>query len=108
MDCENTCLEWYAYYEDDKNQVLQLDMMYILKGSKYEGYFERVAERIAAVVTLTQKETILKLKYETPDDKKVAGIYYYQAVIRDDVKTYAELLTWLDKNQNSAIVEWIP
>lgn len=108
LDCEDTCLEWHAYYEDDNQKLWQLDMMHILKGSKYDGYFEKVAERIAAVVTLSQKETILRLKYETPEDKKIAGIYYYQSVMRDCVKTYAELIAWLENNQNSAIVEWIP
>lgn len=108
LDCEDICLEWHAYYEDDKSQVWQFDMMHILKGSKYDGYFEKVAERIKEVVTPEQKETILRLKYETPDDKKIAGLYYYQSVISDGVKTYAELLIWLEQNPDCGIVEWIP
>lgn len=37
------------------------------EGSRYDGYFERVAERISAVLTDEMRLAILKLKYETPD-----------------------------------------
>jgi len=59
-----------------------------LKGSYYDGYFEQVAERISAVLTPEIRETILKLKYETPDTEEIMGIEYYQAVIQDGIHDY--------------------
>ncbi|MBD5474367.1 MAG: phosphoglycerate mutase family protein, partial [Lachnospiraceae bacterium] len=49
-------------------------MIHIVQGSKYAEYFERQAERILAVMSEQQKETILRLKFETPDEIKIAGI----------------------------------
>ena len=76
------CVEWHLWY-DDGGEGWQGDMIHLVKGSRYDGYFERVAERIEAVITPRQRETVLRLKYETPDDEKIMGIEYYLAVIRD-------------------------
>ncbi len=55
------------------NTPWQIDMIHILKGSRYDGYFERVAERIATVLTPETRNTILQLKYETPTPKRSWG-----------------------------------
>ena len=69
-------------------------MIHILKGSYYDGYFEQVAERILAVLTPEIRETILRLKYETPDTEEIMGIEYYQAVIQDGIHDYAAFQNW--------------
>lgn len=83
------CVEWHAWYQDSDNALWQIDMIHIRKGSRYDGYFEKVAERISSVLTDEIKRTILQLKNETPESEKIMGVEYYQAVIRDGVRTYA-------------------
>ena len=84
------CVEWHAWYQDSDNALWQIDMIHIRKGSRYDGYFEKVAERISSVLTDEIKRTILQLKNETPESEKIMGVEYYQAVIRDGVRTYAK------------------
>ena len=78
------------------------------RGSAYDGYFERVADRIAAVLTDRTRETILRLKYETPEAEKIMGIEYYQAVLRDGVGTYTEFEAWRAAHPVTGILEWMP
>ncbi len=40
-----------AWYQDMVGELWQIDMIHIRKGSRYDGYFEKVAERISAVMT---------------------------------------------------------
>lgn len=105
---EEACLEWHAWYEDAPGECWKLDMIHIRKGSRYDGYFEKVAEQISAVLTDEQKEAILRLKYQTPATEELMGIVYYQAVIRDGVRTYAEFETWKKQHPVTGIIEWMP
>ena len=106
LDEEDSCLEWHAWYQDQKEW--QIDMIHIVQGSKYAGYFERQAERILAVMSEQQRETILRLKFETPDEIKIAGIEIYQAVIESGVTTFEELQQWRANRTQNGIVEWRP
>lgn len=108
LDTSEECLEWHAWYADADDQLWQIDMIHMPKGSAYDGYFERVADRIAAVLTDRTRETILRLKYETPEAEKIMGIEYYQAVLRDGVGTYAEFEAWRAANPVTGILEWMP
>ena len=49
LDAPDQCLEWHAWYADADDQLWQIDMIHMPRGSAYDGYFERVADRIAAV-----------------------------------------------------------
>ena len=102
------CVEWHAWYQDSDNALWQIDMIHIVKGSRYDGYFEKMAERITAVLTDETRQAILKLKYETPDTAKIMGVEYYQAVIQDGVRTYAELEDWKKQHPVTGVIEWIP
>lgn len=106
LDEEDSCLEWHAWYQDEEEW--QIDMIHIVQGSKYAGYFERQAERILEVMSEQQRETILRLKFETPDEIKIAGIEIYQAVIESGVTTFEELQQWRANRPQNGIVEWIP
>lgn len=108
IDTVEECIEWHAWYEDDFKEIWQLDMIHIKKGSTYDGYFEQVADRISAILTEETRHAILKLKYETPDNEKIMGILYYQAVIRDGVRTYAEFTQWRKAHHTDGIIEWMP
>ncbi|MBS4773226.1 MAG: phosphoglycerate mutase family protein [Proteobacteria bacterium] len=108
LDEEDSCLEWHAWYEDYDGQLWQIDMMHIVKGSTYDGYFEDMAARIVAALTPELKETILRLKWQTPDDVKIPGIEYYMAVMRDNVRTYDEFIKWRQTHPQNGIVTWRP
>ena len=74
IECRNllatdeACVEWHATYRDRDGDEWQLDMIHIVRGSRYDGYFERVADRIAAALTPVTRRAILQLKYDTPDE----------------------------------------
>lgn len=102
------CIEWHAWYKDMEGELWQMDMIHIQEGSRYDGYFERVAERISAVLTDEMRLAILKLKYETPDTEKIMGVEYYQAVIQDGVRSYPEFEEWRRLHPVVGAVEWMP
>lgn len=102
------CIEWHTWYQDMEGELWQMDMIHIQEGSRYDGYFERVAERISAVLTDEMRLAILKLKYETPDTEKIMGVEYYQAVIQDGVRSYPEFEEWRRLHPAVGVVEWMP
>ena len=102
------CIEWHAWYQDMEGELWQMDMIHIQEGSRYDGYFERAAERISAVLTDEMRLAILKLKYETPDTEKIMGVEYYQAVIQDGVRSYPEFEEWRRLHPAVGVVEWVP
>lgn len=114
MECTNLlhtveeCIEWHAWYQDTEDELWQIDMIHIKKGSRYDGYFEKVAERISTVMTEEMKQAILKLKYETPETEKIIGIEYYQAVIRDGVRSFPEFEEWRKAHPVTGVMEWMP
>ena len=108
LDTEAECVEWHAWYRDADNELWQIDMIHILEGSRYDGYFEKFAERLSAVLTEETKYAILKLKYETPESEKIMGVEYYQAVIQDGVCSYPEFEEWRRLHPVVGVVEWMP
>lgn len=108
LSTDEACVEWHAAYRDRDGDEWQLDMIHIVRGSRYDGYFERVADRIAAALTPATRRAILQLKYDTPDDVKIAGIEYYVAVLRDSVRTYDAFAEWRRTHPLTGIVEWMP
>ena len=105
---EYCCLEWHARYEDRDGRIWQIDLIHMAEGSPWAGYFERVADRIAAVLTPETREAILRLKYETPDGEKIPGIAYYRAVLAEGVRTWDEFAAWRATHPVGGIVEWMP
>ncbi len=108
LDHKDACLEWHMFYQDDDGREWQIDMIHIVKGSYYDGYFEKVADRINQCATDGQKERILRLKYETPETFQIPGIEYCQAVLQEDVKSFNELLEWRKNKPVKDIIEWLP
>lgn len=102
------CIEWHAWYQDTESELWQIDIIHIRKGSRYDGYFEKVAERISTVMTEEMRQTILKLKYETQETEKIMGIEYYQAVIRDGVHSFPEFEEWRKLHPVTGVMEWMP
>ena len=83
-------------------------MIHILEGSRYDGYFEKFAELLSAVLTEETKYAILKLKYETPESEKIMGIEYYMAVIRDGIRSYEEFMEWRIQHPVTGVMTWMP
>ena len=108
LDAQDQCLEWHAWYADADERLWQIDMIHMPRGSAWDGYFERVADRISAVLTDETRRAVLQIKYDTPDEVKIMGIEYYQAVLRDGVRTYAEFEAWRAANPVEGILEWMP
>jgi hypothetical protein len=103
-----SCIEWHAWYRSSESVEWKIDMIHILKGSFYDGFFEDVAERILAVLTPETKRAILTLKNDTPESENIMGIEYYQAVIRDGVRSWDEFSSWRSSHPTDGIVEWRP
>ncbi|MFH1135032.1 MAG: nucleotidyltransferase domain-containing protein [Pseudomonadota bacterium] len=108
LEAEDKCLEWHAFYEDGSGDSWQIDLIHILNGSRYAGYFEDVAERISQVLTPETRAAILRIKNAVPDDKKVMGIRIYQAVIAAGVRDEKAFWEWDEKNPARGIVDWRP
>ena len=106
-DTEEACLEFHVWFMLD-DEEWQIDMIQILKGSPFDGYFEHVAQRIKAVLTPETRRTILELKYQTPDNEHIMGIEYYQAVIADGVHSYPEFMEWRKTHPANGIISWCP
>lgn len=102
------CLQWQIEYTDEESRTWQIDMIHMPYGAHYEGYFERMAERIQTVLTDETRLAILRLKEETPGEEKIMGVEYYQAVLRDGVRTYEQLQEWRARHPVDGIMEWIP
>ena len=108
IETPESCIEWHAWYCDNKGTEWKFDMIQILKGSYYDGYFERIAERIQAVLTPESKLAILELKNAAPSSENIMGIEYYQAVIADGIRTWDEFIRWRHANPVNGIIEWCP
>lgn len=109
IDTDEHCIEWHLFYRDDYNadniEIWQIDIIHILEGSYYDGYFEKAADDVMNMITEEKRNIILKLKYETPDNIKIMGIEYYKAVLKDNVQTYEEFIKWRDKQLFNGIIE---
>lgn len=103
---EECCLEWHIWLLDDDKETWQIDMIQIKRGSAFDGYFEKVAEDIKNAMNEEQRRTILKLKFETPDNIKIPGIEYYKAVIQNGITTFEELQNWRSQQNFCGIIEW--
>lgn len=101
------CFEWHVWYNLD-GEEWQIDMIQILAGSQFDGYFERVAERIKAVLTPETRRAILELKYQTPANEHIAGIEYCRAVLADGVRSYGDFEKWRKTHAQTGIVDRCP
>lgn len=108
LGTDEACIEWHAWYDDGQGGMWQIDIIHILKGSRYDGYFERMAERIKAALTDDTRLAILRLKAGTPENEHVMGVEYYQAVLRDGVRTMPDFMRWRTEHPVTGVLEWMP
>lgn len=108
LHTDEHCIAWHIQYEDTDSRIWQIDIIHIESGTQYDGYFEQMAQRINSRLTDEERNTILRLKYETPEDEDFHGVDYYQAVLEDKVQTLSELKTWVTNRRKSATAYWMP
>ncbi len=110
---EERCVQWRVWLVDPsepEETALEwaLDLIHIERNSKYDGYFERVADRIAAALTPETKRAILTIKEAAPDDDKIAGVEIYRAVLEGGVRDWAAFLDWRRTRPLEGVLEWTP
>lgn len=108
LHTDEHCVAWHVRYRADDGQNWQFDIIHIEEGTRYDGFFERMADRIVQVASPRQTDTILRLKYETPEGEEIHGVEYYEAVIADGVQTLDELRRWLPVRRAREPYYWMP
>lgn len=108
LHTDEHCIAWHVFYKAADGEIWQLDIIHIESGSHYDGYFERMASRICEVMTDEQRDTILRLKFETSETRDYHGVEYYEAVIADGVRSVDELDRWVRKHRKKEQYYWIP
>lgn len=108
LNTDEHCIAWHVMYDDNDDQCWQIDIIHIEEGSEYDGYFERMADRIREVATPEQINTILRLKFETPAEKNFHGVDYYEAVIENGISDLKSLADWVKVRRNRDPYYWTP
>lgn len=109
LHTEERCIAWHAKFKASDDAVWQLDMIHIEKGTVYDGFFEEMADRIKALLTPELRHTILKLKFDTPEDEEIHGVEYYQGVMEGNATTLDELRRWLVAHRATpSSTYWMP
>lgn len=108
LNTDEHCMAWHIKYESPDGEMWKFDIIHIEAGSEYDGFFERMAERIVEVMTPGQRDTILRLKHTTPPDETIHGVEYYEAVIADGVSELDGLRSWLAEHRKKPLYYWIP
>lgn len=107
LHTDEHCIAWHFFYKFE-GEIWQIDVIHIVDGSQYDGYFEKMADRIVEVMTETQRDTILRLKFETPVGADYHGVEYYEAVIADGVSSMTEFESWVKEHRKKEMYYWIP
>ncbi|MDE6484401.1 MAG: phosphoglycerate mutase family protein [Duncaniella sp.] len=102
------CMAWHVKYKASSGETWQFDIIHIETGTEYDGYFERMADRIVQVMTPSQRDTILRLKFATPPGETIHGVEYYEAIIADGVTTLADLRRWVTAHRAKPPYYWMP
>ncbi|MDE7402109.1 MAG: phosphoglycerate mutase family protein [Muribaculaceae bacterium] len=107
LHTDEHCIAWHIFYKYE-GELWQFDVIHIEDGTQYDGFFEEMADRIVRKLTPELKETILRLKFETPADKDYHGVEYYEAVLADGITNMADFETWVQKHREKPPYYWQP
>ncbi|MDE6361024.1 MAG: phosphoglycerate mutase family protein [Muribaculaceae bacterium] len=114
---DERCVAWHITYEAKDGLPWQFDIIHIIEGSRYDGYFELMADRIVSNATPQQRETILRLKFESEANhandcaaasEPIHGVEIYEAVIDSNVETVDELRRWVASRRQKPFYYWMP
>lgn len=107
LHTDEHCIAWHIFYRHE-GEIWQFDVIHIEEGTEYDGYFERMADRIVEVMSPAQKDTILRMKFETTSDKDYHGVEYYEAVIADGIDNMEDFDKWVTAHRKKPMYYWIP
>lgn len=108
LHTDEHCIAWHVIFEASDGKRWQFDIIHIKEGSAFDGFFELMADRIAATATAGQRETILRLKFETPEDEEIHGVEYYEAVLSSGITELEALRIWLPWRRSQEPYYWLP
>lgn len=108
LHTDEHCISWHLAYLTDNKETWHIDIIHIEEKSPYDGFFENMAARIAETMTPNQRATILRLKWETPENEQIHGVEYYEAVISGGITTLPELRKWIQAHRKREPYYWIP
>jgi len=109
LEAEDMCLEWHLSYEETPERIWTIDIIHIKNESPYAGVIERVTEKINLALTEKLRQTILKIKWISEQQKeKYLGIDIYQAVIDDGIETFEDFKMWKQNKKDVGISLWEP
>lgn len=108
LHTDEHCIAWHIFYEDIDGRIWQIDIIHIESDTQYDGYFEKMAQKINEILDDEKRERIMRLKYETPENEEIHGVEYYQAVIEDNVTSLEDLREWVKTHRNPNGIYWIP
>ncbi len=107
LHTDEHCVAWQFFYRHE-GETWQIDVIHIEAGSRYDGYFEKMADRIAEVMTEGQSDTILRLKFDTQLEGGYHGVEYYEAVIADGISSAEEFREWVEAHRSKEPYYWMP
>ncbi|MDE5607366.1 MAG: phosphoglycerate mutase family protein [Muribaculaceae bacterium] len=107
LHTDEHCVAWHIFYRYE-DEIWQFDVIHIEEGTEYDGYFEKIADRISEVVTPEQKASILRLKFGTPEGADYHGVEYYEAVIAGGVNNMRDFEVWVTEHRKKPMYYWIP
>lgn len=108
LHTDEHCMAWHVFYKAADENIWQFDIIHIEEGTEYDGYFERMADRIVEVMTPEQRDVILGLKFETAQGKDYHGVEYYEAVIADGIREMTDFEKWVSAHRKKKPYYWIP
>ena len=108
LHTDEQCVAWHVLYKVSDAEIWHIDIIHIEKGTRYDGYFEEMADRIVAKLTPELKETILSMKFNTPENEIIHGVEYYEAVIADGVNNLHDLKDWIKARRSKPFYYWMP
>ena len=108
LGTQEKCVEWHFYYRDNDDNMWQIDIIHIENGSQYDGYFEKMADRIIELISPQQKDTILKLKYLSNIEGDIHGSEIYEAVMSEGIADFKELKDWVKSRRKKEPYFWMP
>lgn len=108
LGTDEHCIAWHLYYKADDGEMWKFDIIHIEAGSRYDGYFERMADRIVAAMTDEHRDIILRLKSDAEEDCDIHGVEYYEAVIAYGIHSAESLRRWVADHRKKPPYYWIP
>ena len=108
LHTDEQCMAWHVKYKTGNGEIWKFDIIHIEEGTAYDGFFENMAKRITETMTQEHRDTILRLKCETPSDEEIHGVEYYEAVIADNIDSLDKLRTWIVEHRKKIPYYWVP